>query len=249
MLGEYMTQILLSCSLFVGAVLYTSVGHAGASAYIAIMALFGVEQAVMKPTALVLNIFVATFASYRFIRAGFIDYRIALYSLLGAIPMAYLGGSIHLDPAIYKPLVGSILVLVAVKFLWPNMKKRDELISHSNLIGLILSGGAIGLLSGLTGTGGGIFLSPLLLLMNWSTVKNASGTASLFILGNSIAGLLGNYSSVQSLPNSLPIYVIAALLGAFVGTKFGISKISSPYLPKVLGLVLLIAGSKMLFVW
>jgi uncharacterized membrane protein YfcA len=157
--------------MFLGAVLYTSVGHAGASAYIALMALFGIAPAVMRPTALGLNILVASFTTFRYLRAGMFRWRVLWPFLIGAIPMAFFGGAIQLPGAYYRPLVGIVLLVGAARLLWPkelaaNREPRDPPIWAG-----ILGGAGIGLLSGLTGTGGGIFLSPFLLFMGWSTRK------------------------------------------------------------------------------
>lgn len=234
--------------MFLGAALYTSVGHAGASAYIALMALFGVAPTVMRPTALALNVLVASFTSFRYLRAGLFRWRTVWPFLIGALPMAFIGGAIQLPGAYYRPIVGIVLLLGAARFLWPgeltiNREPRDPPISAG-----ILCGAAIGLLSGLTGTGGGIFLSPLLLFLGWSATRPASGVAAVFILCNSIAGLLGNIAIVKALPPNLPIYAAAVLLGAVVGTTFGIRFPTSMIL-KALGLVLVIAGLKLIGVY
>jgi uncharacterized membrane protein YfcA len=238
-------ELLLAACLFMAAGLYTPVGHAGASAYIAAMALFGVAPTVMRPTALVLNILVAGLTTFRYTKVGLFRWRTLWPVLIGAIPMAFVGGTIQLPGQFYRPLVGVILLLAAARFLWPGLSKVAQ---HTKDIPVgwgIVSGVGIGLLSGLTGTGGGIFLSPLLLFMGWSETRTASGVAAAFILCNSIAGLLGNVTSVQALPAELPLYAGAVLLGGLVGTTFGI-KLASPAIRKALGVVLLIAGIKML---
>jgi uncharacterized membrane protein YfcA len=243
-----LSVLLLAACMFLGAALYTSVGHAGASAYIALMALFGVAPAVMRPTALALNVIVAGFTSFRYLRAGMFRWRTVWPFLSGAVPLAALGGVIQLPGAYYRPIVGVVLLVGAARLLWPadltaNQEPRDPPIWAG-----VLCGAGIGLLSGLTGTGGGIFLSPLLLFMGWSATKPASGVAIVFILCNSIAGLLGNLAIVKALPPDLPIYAGAVMLGAVVGTTFGI-RFSSPMILKALGLVLVIAGLKLIGVY
>lgn len=235
--------------MFLGAALYTSVGHAGASAYIALMALFGVAAPVMRPTALVLNILVASFTSFRFLKAGLFRWRTLWPVLIGAIPMAFLGGSIQLPGQYYRPLVGVVLLLAAARLLWPGEMKASTEPKDIPVGWGILSGLGIGLLSGLTGTGGGIFLSPLILFMGWSETRTASGVAAVFILCNSVAGLLGNVSAVQALPPNLPLYACAVLLGAIVGTTFGISRLATKGVLKALGLVLVVAGLKLIGVY
>src|SRR3981081_396165 len=213
---------LLAAGMFFGAALYTSVGHAGASAYIALMALFGVAPAVMRPTALALNILVAGFTSFRYLRAGLFRWRTLWPFLIGALPFAVVGGAVQLPGHFYRPLVGVILVIAGIRFLWPRELTSNQEPRDPPIIAGIAFGALVGLLSGLTGTGGGIFLSPILLFAGWSDTRIASGVAAVFILCNSIAGLLGNVAIVKSLPADLPIYAAAVVLGAVIGTTFGI---------------------------
>lgn len=241
------TEYLIAGLLFLGAILYTSVGHAGSSIYIAIMSLFGLSATVIKPTALVLNIFVASFTSWKFIRAKLFDLTLFIPLAVGAIPMAYFGGSINLGTEAYKVVVGVLLTISGFLFLFQQKKQVSEQLTPPKFILALLVGAAIGLLAGLTGTGGGIFLSPLALLFNWTTVKQASGTSALFILVNSVFGLLGHASSVSNLPDILPVFVGAVLLGAAIGTQLGIKQLSSQGVKRALGLVLIIAGLKLSF--
>jgi uncharacterized protein len=237
--------LLLAAGMFAGAVLYSSVGHAGASAYIALMALFGMAPAVMRPTALALNILVGAIASFRYVRAGLFRWRVAWPFMLGAIPFAFAGGAVQIPGHYYRPIVGVVLLIGAARLLWPvelvaNREPRDPPIAASVLLGAL-----IGFLAGLTGTGGGIFLSPLLLFAGWSSTKAASGIAAVFILGNSIAGLSGNFAIVRALPPDLPYYAIAVVLGAAIGTTLGI-RWGTPTVLKALGVVLAIAGLKLI---
>lgn len=240
--------LLLATCMFFGSMLYTSVGHAGASAYIALMALFGVAPAVMRPTALALNILVASFTSLRYVTAGLFRWRTLWPFLLGAVPFAFLGGSVTLPGAYYRPLVGAVLLLSGARLLWSRELKLSSDRHDPPIWVGILCGVAIGLLSGLTGTGGGIFLSPLLLFFGWSDTRTASGVAALFILCNSIAGLSGNAAIMKSLPADLWVYAIAVGLGAAVGTTFGIQW-QPPMILKALALVLIIAGLKLIGVY
>jgi uncharacterized membrane protein YfcA len=237
-------DLLLAAAMFAGAVLYSSVGHAGSSAYLAIMALFGVPPAVMRPTALVLNVLVASVTSTRYIRAGQFRWRVAWPFLAGALPFAFLGGSLQLAGGFYKPLVGAVLLLAAARLLWPRAIKSAEEPHDPPILLALVIGAGIGLLSGLTGTGGGIFLSPVLLFLGWSAPKTTSGVAAVFILSNSIAGLAGNLASVQHLPPMLPLYAAAVLAGALVGTTLGI-RFRNPGVLKALGLVEIVAGAKL----
>jgi uncharacterized membrane protein YfcA len=241
-------ELALAALMFLAAVLYTSVGHAGASAYIALMVLFGVSHAVMRPTALALNILVAGLTSLRYVRAGMFRWRTLWPFLVGAIPFAFVGGAIQLPGAYYRPIVGIVLLVGGARLLWPLDLTATREPRDPPVVAGIASGAAIGLLSGLTGTGGGIFLSPLLLFLGWSAVKPASGVAAVFILCNSVAGLLGNVSIVRGLPADLPLFALAVLSGAVAGTTFGI-RFSPPAVLKALGLVLIIAGLKLIGVY
>jgi uncharacterized membrane protein YfcA len=241
-LAEYLLPLLL----FGSALLYTSVGHAGASAYLASMALVGVAPEAMRPTALVLNICVASFSVVRFWRVGLVDLRLVLWLVAGAAPLAFLGGAVQLPGDVYRPLVGGVLLIAAIRLLWPFDVGASKEPTRPHPIIALVTGSSIGFLSGLTGTGGGIFLSPLLILGGWSAVRNASGVAITFILCNSVFGLLGNYASVQRLPAELPVYLAATLLGAVLGTTLGVKRLPAPMILKALGAVLAIAGLKLI---
>ncbi len=240
---------LLTFCLFAAAALYTSVGHAGASAYIAAMALFGIAPPVMRPTALVLNILVSLFASVRYYRAGLFRWRGFWPFAAGALPLAAIGGALQLPGQYYRPLVGVLLLAAAARLLWPRALRKSPETTDVPVAHGVAIGGAIGLLSGLTGTGGGIFLSPILLFMGWSETRAASGIAAVFILCNSVAGLLGNISSVKALPAGLPWFAAAVLLGAVAGTQFGIVTLAKEGVVKALGLVLIVAGIKLIGVY
>lgn len=239
-------SLLLAVCMVFAAALYTSVGHAGASAYLALMALFGLEPTVMRPTALALNVIVGVFASYRYVRAGYFRWRTLWPVLSGAVPMAFLGGYLQLPGEVYRPLVGVLLLLAAARLLWPKALQASEAWRDPPVPIAVVAGGALGLLAGLTGTGGGIFLSPLLLFLAWSDARTTSGVAAVFILCNSVAGLLGNVASVRALPPDLALYATAVLLGAAVGTTLGIGRLPVPMILKALGLVLAVAGLKLI---
>jgi uncharacterized protein len=243
------TQLLLSLCLFLGAALYTSVGHAGASAYIAAMALFAVPAATIRPTALALNILVASFGAWRFISAGLFRWRGCWPFIVGAVPMAFLGGYLQLPGHIHKTIIGIVLLIAAARLLWPKPLAVLSDWQDPPIAIAIPAGAIIGLLSGLTGTGGGIFLTPLILFMAWSETKTASGISVVFILCNSIAGLLGNYASLKSLPAELPLYTVAVMAGSLVGTQLGIHRYAKVHLLKALGVVLVIAGVKLIGVY
>lgn len=239
-------QIMLIAGLMgLGAMLYSSVGHAGSSAYQAIMILTGVAATTMKPTALVLNIIVASLASVRFLRAGLFNFKLWLPFVLGAVPFAYIGGGARITEQSYKLMLAGVMIVAALRLLWPKDIAAQKHIQPPHIAVGLAVGAAIGLLSGLTGTGGGIFLSPLILFFGWEEPRKASGVAALFILSNSIAGLLGNVKSVGQLPPELPWFMGAVLVGALVGTTLGISKLPTKRLLQALGLVMLVATTKL----
>jgi uncharacterized protein len=195
-----------------------------------------------------LNIIVTCFTSWRYYANGMFRWRTLWPFLAGAVPFAFLGGSINLPGSIYRPLLGVVLLLSATRMLWPKeLKSSTEWHDPPALLG-VACGAGIGFLSGLTGTGGGIFLSPLLLFLAWSSAKPASGVVAVFILCNSAAGLLGNFASVRSLPPDLPLFAGAVLAGALVGTTLGI-KLATPFILRALGAVLVIAGLKLIGVY
>ncbi len=211
------------------------------------MALFAVVPATMRPTALVLNIIVASFTTFRFARAEQINWRLLLFFALGAIPAAFVAGGITLPGHFYRPLVGLILWVAAARLLWPRELTSLEAPKAPPVIVLILSGAGIGALSGLTGTGGGIFLSPLILFFGWEAVRKTSGVSASFILCVSIAGLAGNLNSLGGLPRELSYFIGAVILGALVGTQLGLNRLPANRLLQALGCVLVIAGAKLIF--
>ena len=231
--------------IFFGAILYSSVGHGGASAYIAIMSLMGTPTVSIKPIGLVLNIIVSSISSFRFIKNKLFSFKVFLPVVLGSVPTAFLGGYIQLEPSSYKSLVGFILLFAGTQFIF-NFSQYFNVKSNKIVNPFIgfLAGSIIGLLSGLTGTGGGIFLSPLILILGWTTIKGASGTAAAFILFNSISGLLGNITSINFIPNTIFLFSFSVLWGVIIGTQLGIKILNENNVKKALGVVLIIAGLK-----
>jgi len=242
-----MDQTLALGALFlVAAILYGSVGHAGASAYLASMALLGIAPEVMKPTALVLNILVAGIVTLRFARAGYVRPLLILPFLAGSIPAAFIGGGLTLPSALYRPLVGAVLLVAAVRFGWTASRAGVEFPPRAPWPGAVASGAGIGLLAGLTGTGGGIFLTPLLLAAGWAGTRFAAGTSAAFILANSISGLAGNLASIGSLPREIPLWLAAVAVGGAVGSQLGSRQMPAPWIRRALALVLLVAGLKLI---
>lgn len=235
-------------ALFAGALLYASVGHGGASAYIAIMALAGLAPAEIKPIALLLNIVVASIGTYKYVRAGCFDARLLAWFALFSLPMAYWGGTLMLPDAWFKPMVGAVLLFAAWRMLTPQLARVDTDAARAPLIGIAVSGSVMGLLSGLTGVGGGIFLSPLVLLMGWASTRVTSGVAAAFILLNSLAGLAG-YLSHASLPEyNLTWWALAVAMGGWLGAEIGSRRLAANWIRRLLAVVLAIAGTKLVLV-
>jgi len=246
---DLQTLLLLMLAFALVAALYSSVGHAGASGYLAVMALLGLAPDVMRPTALVLNLLVATIGTVRYSRAGLTSWAALLPLVVGSIPLAFVGGSIHLPVAGYRALLGAVLLVSAVVLAWraySRAQPADEGPIRLPFATALMIGAAIGLLSGLTGTGGGIFLSPLLLLAGWAGPRRASGIAAPFILLNSASGLAGLGGSAAHFPSNLPWLAVAVLAGGYVGSQLGAHRLPARALLALLAVVLTIAGTKLL---
>lgn len=242
---------LLCAALFIVALLYSSVGHAGASGYIAVMSLLGLAPAVIKPTALALNILVALIAAWQFWRAGHFRWALFWPFAVPAVPAAFVGGWISLPTRIFTLLLGAVLLWSAWRFFFepktPQAVAADAPDRPPPRTAALASGAGIGLLSGLTGTGGGIFLTPLLLMMGWAQPKTAAAVSALFILMNSTSGLLGNWASTRNLPDELPLLLAAVLVGGTIGSFMGSRRLPATRIKRLLAVVLVIAGLKLLF--
>jgi uncharacterized membrane protein YfcA len=237
--------ILLFLAIGVIAFLYSSVGHAGASGYIAVMALWGLAPSVIRPTALVLNILVASIGAFQFWKAGYFSWRLFWPFALLSVPAAYLGGYLQLPASALKVLIGLVLLFSAVRLI---LRRGDppEVTTPAQPIALGV-GAAIGFLSGLTGTGGGIFLTPTLLFFQWAKIRQAAAVSALFILVNSIAGLVGYFTAKHSIP-SLGIFLAgAALTGGTFGSYLGSRRFPVRTISLLLATVLIIAGTKLIF--
>jgi uncharacterized membrane protein YfcA len=239
--------ILLAAGIFLAAVLYSSVGHGGASAYLAVMALAGIAPAVMRPTALVLNLFVAGIAAVQFARAGHFSWRLFWPFALGSIPLAYFGGTIHLPTDVYKQILGAVLLFAALRLVFEPRGKAPERAAMPVWLA-ILVGAAVGLLSGLTGVGGGIFLSPILLVGGWAQPKPVAAVSAAFIWVNSLAGLAGQAPSLAMIPVAAYSWGGAAVFGGLLGSTYASRRLPGRTLKRLLAAVLVVAGVKMLLV-
>ena len=238
------TLLLLSAGIFGIAVLYSSVGHAGASGYIAVMSLLSLAPSDIKPTALALNVLVASIATWQFFRAGHFSWQLFWPFAVLAAPFAFLGGYISLPTHAFKIILGLVLLYSALRFLF--VAQYDKKISAPPRLQALMSGAGIGFLSGLTGTGGGIFLTPLLLFKGWAQLQRAAAVSALFILVNSVAGLAGYFSNAKFLPTFvLPLFVVAAL-GGGIGSYLGSRRFDAVIIKRFLAIVLLIASTKLM---
>lgn len=236
--------LLLLAAIAGVAFLYSSVGHAGASGYIAVMSLFSLPAELIRPTALVLNLFVATIAFCQYWRAGHFSWRVFWPFAVLSIPLAYLGGRHQLPIHWFQLLVGVVL-LASAFYLILQPRESGETRTPGRPVSMGVGGG-LGLLAGLTGTGGGIFLSPLLILMRWATAKRTAATSALFIWVNSASGLAGNLTATRSLEGiSFPL-ILAALAGGALGSHLGSRRFNPVRIKRLLAVVLVIAGGKLL---
>jgi hypothetical protein len=227
----------------VAAMLYSSVGHGGASGYLAAMALFGVSATLMKPAALTMNIVVAGLVFARLWRAGFFNARLFWPFALGSIPLAFLGGAIQLHERTYQYLVAIALLVAAWRLLLAGHEPPTREAPHPGVA--LPVGAGLGFVSGLTGVGGGIFLSPLLLFLRWANMRTTAAVSAAFILINSIAGLAGLFSAGVTLPRGLSWMMLAAVGGAIVGSELAVRRLAPVRLRQLLGVVLVIAAVKM----
>jgi len=226
------------------AVLYSSVGHGGASAYLAVMALFGVPTAVMKPAALVMNLGVAGLGTLRFGAAALVPWRLLVPICAGSIPAAYVGGLVTLPTQSHRLLIGAVLLFAAVRLA---IRQREHALRpRPSALSLAAIGVFFGFLAGVTGVGGGIFLSPLLILARWEEPRRTAGASAVFILVNSAAGLAGHLAGGGSVPAvALPLTAVA-IVGGLVGSWLGARRLVPIAIRRVLAAVLVVAGAKLL---
>ena len=247
---EETTLALLALGMLAAAFLYAAVGHGGASAYLAVMAVAGFAPAEMRPIALQLNVLVSSIATYKFCRAGYFRWRLFWPFAALSVPAAYLGGAITLPTTAYKVVVGLVLLYAAWQLWWTAQRSDESRRTHDVPIGLALAIGAgLGILSGLTGVGGGIFLSPLLLIMGWAGTKETSAVSAPFILVNSLAALTAGFVKNPAMP---PDYVWVlmgtVLIGGWLGAEYGSQRFANPLVRRLLAVVLALAGAKMISV-
>lgn len=232
--------------LFFVAFLYAAVGHGGASGYLALMAIYGIAPEEMKPTALVLNLFVSITSFTHYYRIGYFKYKIFIPMAAASIPLAFIGGMITVEENIYKRILGVLLLFPVLRFFFFKNVEDNELKSHKVSFAIFI-GGIVGLLSGMIGIGGGIILSPILLLLHWTNQKQTAAISAAFIFVNSVAGLCGMLTQGISFTKDMVLYVIVAFIGGFLGAYLGAKRFNHNVLKYVLATVLLLASYKLIF--
>ena len=239
-------MVLFYFLLFVVAFLYASVGHGGASGYLALMAIFSIAPDVMKPTALLLNLFVSLTSFIQFYRGKHFNWKLFLPFAIASVPMAFVGGLITVETSLYKKILGLLLLIPIIRFLFfGNISIQD--LKRSNTVLSVLIGTAIGFLSGLVGIGGGIILSPVLLLLKWSDMKQTAAISALFIFVNSLSGLMGQVTKGIHFSPDMYAYVAVAFTGGVCGAYFGSMRFKQSMLKYLLAVVLIVASYKLLF--
>ena len=242
---DYAHLVLLFLAVGLIAFLYSTVGHAGASGYIAMMTLWGIAPTTIRPTALVLNILVASIGAFQFWRAGHFSWKLFWPFALLSIPAAYFGGYLQPSASVLRILIGVVLLFSAVRLV---LRRSDppETFAPSRPTSISVGAG-LGFLSGLTGTGGGIFLTPLLLFCRWAHIRQAAAVSALFIWVNSVAGLVGYFTRVHSVPSLGLTLALAAIIGGIVGSHLGSRRFAVRVISLFLATVLFIAGTKLIF--
>lgn len=242
--SELFQSPLLLFLLLVVAFLYASVGHGGASGYLALMSLFAFPIPFMKPTALVLNILVSGISFYFYYREKKFDWKLFYPFAITSIPFSFLGGSISIETHIYKIILATVLLFAVARLLGFIGKQKKHLESINIPLALFI-GAIIGFLSGLIGIGGGIILSPVILLLGWADIKKSAAVSALFIFVNSISGLFGFVSNGGTLPISSVSLITVVLIGGILGGYYGSKKMNTLVLRNILAVVLLIAIFKL----
>lgn len=233
------------------AIVYASVGQAGATGYIAVMAIAGLGPDVIKPTALALNIVVAAIGTARFAVSGLLTWRTCYpFAILG-VPFSLVGGALNLPGIVYMPVVGVLLLLAALQMIRPGRKALlpDSAPGDPPFLPSLAAGGLIGFISGVTGIGGGIFIAPLIISLAWATARQAAAISANFNLLNSAAALTGAWATLPGLPPQLPLWMFAAAIGGIFGSWLALKRLSPRALRAILFVLLAVAGLRMLASW
>ena len=240
------TLATLAPFILVVAILYSSVGHGGASGYLAVLSFYSFSTGETSTTALTLNLLVSGMGVVSFWRAGQISFRFTLPFLATSVPAAFIGGLIHVPARTYEVILAVVLIFAAVRLFFPGSRQwPPAAIDGPALVVVLLLGAGIGLVSGIVGVGGGIFLSPLILLMGWANPRQTAASSALFILANSASGLVGRAVSGNLEFGTLVLLLLVAFPGGLLGSYLGSRRLPSPWLRRLLGVVLLVASSRL----
>lgn len=231
--------------LFVTAFLFAAVGHGGGSGYLALMAIFGLAPSLMKSSALLINVFVSFIAFYQYYRGGYFKWNLFLPFAITSVPASFIGAFVSVDALLYKRILGLLLIFPILRLLGLFGKDSDE-IKKLRLSFALIIGATIGLISGMIGIGGGIILSPIILMLHWGNMKQTAAVSALFIFVNSISGLIGLLLKGESVDPVVYEWLIVALIGGFIGAYYGRKKFSNTILKRILAVVLIIASVKLL---
>ena len=240
------TILFISILLLIVSALYSSVGHGGASGYLAVLSFFTFTPNQLATTALILNIVVSGISFFSYYRAGHFLFKSAYPFIIASVPAAFLGGMMHITNKTYYFLLSCVLIFAAIRMLLPLNEKPGENLSLPRTPITIITGGSIGMLSGIVGIGGGIFLSPLMILMKWASTKKTSAVAAFFILVNSTSGLCGRYFGDTIEFQSMLPFIVATFIGGLAGSYSGANFLSSISLRRILAVVLCIASVKLI---
>jgi uncharacterized membrane protein YfcA len=243
--------IAVAAAMAVIAMIYSMVGLGGGSGYLMVMGVAGLAPEVMRPTALILNIVVATTGLVRFARVGGFRWRTLWPFVITSLPCAFIGGTINLDPLLYRRLVAVVLLFAAYRLAFKlPAKTGPEPVKTVPLPAALIWGAVIGLVSGVVGIGGGILLSPVVLLFGWATARQVAGIAAAFILINSASALVGFVARHQGIPvepGAVLAFAAVVFVGGLIGTGIGTRRLGHVGLRRVLAAILLFAGVKMMF--
>ncbi len=240
------TILFISILLLIVSALYSSVGHGGASGYLAVLSFFTFTPNQLATTALTLNILVSGLSFFSYYRAGHFSFKLAFPFVIASIPTAFLGGTMHITNKAYYFLLSCVLIIAGIRMLLPLNKKSNKSLTSPGIPVTIITGGSIGILSGIVGIGGGIFLSPIMILMKWASTKKTSAIAAFFILVNSISGLCGRcFGGTIEFQSMLP-FIVATFIGGLAGSYSGANFLSSISLRRILAIVLFIASVKLI---
>lgn len=240
--------ILLLISVFFVAILYSSVGHGGASGYLAVLTIAGLSIVDIKSSALILNIIVSSTAFIMYFKAGHFKWKLFYPFAITSIPFAFIGALFDINPTLYKQILGVCLLIAVLKLIGVFGKKKTNQIKEIPLLYALIIGSVLGFVSGIIGIGGGIILSPLILFFSWANEKQTSATSALFILVNSMAALVGVFKNDFKFENHFLVLICIAVLGGIIGSYWGSTKAMSKTLNVSLGIVLTFAALKLIFI-